>query len=81
MDHILEGNERILVCLSPSPSNKKVVEAAAKMARAFQAALTAIYIKPTNYHLIFCMICSCTIAYFSTCTLLTKRLNVCKIRP
>ena len=52
MDHILEGNERILVCLSPSPSNKKVVEAAAKMARAFQAALTAIYIKPTNYHLI-----------------------------
>ena len=31
MDHILEGNERILVCLSPSPSNKKVVDAAAKM--------------------------------------------------
>ena len=49
MDHVLEGNERILVCLSPSPSNKKVVEAAAKMAEAFHAALTAIYVKPTNY--------------------------------
>ena len=49
MDHILEGNERILVCLSPSPSNKKVVDAAAKMAEAFHAALTAIYVKPTNY--------------------------------
>ena len=52
MNHVLEGNERILVCLSPSPSNKKVVAAAAKMALAFQAVLTALYIKPTNYHLI-----------------------------
>ena len=52
MDHVFEGNERILVCLSPSPSNKKVVEAAAKMARAFHAALTAVYIKPTNYSLL-----------------------------
>ena len=52
MDHMLEGNERILVCLSPSPSNKKVVAAAVKMAQAFHAALTAIYIKPTNYNLI-----------------------------
>ena len=44
-----ESSERILVCLSPSPSNKKVVAAAAKMAKAFHAALTAIYVKPTDY--------------------------------
>ena len=44
-----EANEHILVCLSPSPSNPKVVAAAARMAEAFQASLTAIYIKPTTY--------------------------------
>ena len=49
MDRIYESNERILVCLSPSPSNKKVVAAATKMAGAFHAALTAIYVKPTDY--------------------------------
>ena len=42
-------NEHILVCVSPSPSNPKVVAAAARMAAAFQATLTAIYVKPTNY--------------------------------
>jgi len=44
-----ESGEHILVCLSPSPSNPKVIEAAAKMADAFHAAFTAIYVKPTNY--------------------------------
>ena len=44
-----ETSERILICLSPSPSNPKVIAAAAKMADAFNAALTAIYVKPTNY--------------------------------
>ncbi len=44
-----EANEHILVCLSPSPSNPKVITAAARMAEAFQASLTAIYIKPTAY--------------------------------
>ena len=44
-----EAGEHILVCISPSPSNPKVIEAAAKMAEAFHAALTAIYVKPTNY--------------------------------
>ena len=44
-----ETAEHILVCLSPSPSNPKVVAAAARMADAFHAALTAIYVKPTNY--------------------------------
>ncbi|MBO6054656.1 MAG: DUF4118 domain-containing protein, partial [Oscillospiraceae bacterium] len=37
------------MCLSPSPSNPRVIAAAAKMAEAFRATLTAIYVKPTNY--------------------------------
>ena len=44
-----EGRERILVCLSTSPSNRKVITAALKMAEAFGAALTAIYVKPAYY--------------------------------
>ena len=49
MEKILESSERILVCLSSSPSNQKVIDAAARMAEAFQATLTAIYVKPVNY--------------------------------
>ena len=49
MDKKSETGEHILVCISPSPSNPKVIAAAAKMADAFHATLTAIYIKPTNY--------------------------------
>ena len=44
-----ETGEHILVCISPSPSNPKVIAAAAKMADAFKVTLTAIYVKPTNY--------------------------------
>ena len=44
-----QSGEHILVCISPSPSNPKVIAAAAKMANAFHDTLTAIYIKPTNY--------------------------------
>jgi two-component system sensor histidine kinase KdpD len=43
------AGEHILVCVSPSPSNPKVVAAAARMAEAFQARLTAVYVKPSNY--------------------------------
>ena len=49
MNSNVESREHILVCISPSPSNPKVITEAAKMAEAFQATLTAIYIKPTNY--------------------------------
>ena len=45
-----DTGEHILVCVSPSPSNLKVILAAVKMAEAFHAALTAIYVKPTYYH-------------------------------
>lgn len=40
--------EHILVGLSSSPSNTKIVETAAKMAQAFQAKFTALYIKTTR---------------------------------
>ena len=49
MEMISENSERILVCLSPSPSNQKVIHAAAKMAEAFHAPLSAIYVKSPNY--------------------------------
>ena len=49
MNNDTAGSEHILVCVSPSPSNPKVILAASKMADAFHAALTAIYVKPTNY--------------------------------
>ncbi|MBQ2312000.1 MAG: DUF4118 domain-containing protein, partial [Firmicutes bacterium] len=44
-----KSGEHILVCISPSPSNAKVISAAAKMADAFNATLTALYVKPTDY--------------------------------
>ena len=47
-----ERGEHILVCISPSPSNPKVIAAAAKMAAAFHAGLTAIYVKPTDYEIL-----------------------------
>ncbi len=52
MNAVSENGEHILVCISPSPSNLIVIEAAVKMAAAFQATLTAIYVKPTYYDLL-----------------------------
>ena len=49
MSRTVEAGEHILVCISPSPSNPKVVTEAVKMAEAFQATLTALYVKPTDY--------------------------------
>lgn len=49
MEKAAEATERILVCLSSSPSNHKVISAAVKMAEAFHAALTAIYVKTERY--------------------------------
>ena len=43
-----EMNEHILVCLSPSPSNTKIIEAASKMVEAFNANFTALYVKTTK---------------------------------
>ncbi len=44
-----EPREHILVCVSPSPSNPKVIMAAVRMAEAFHASLTALYVRPTGY--------------------------------
>lgn len=41
-------NEHILVCLSGSPSNMKVIRTAARMARAFSAKLTALYVEAAD---------------------------------
>ncbi|MCR4712262.1 MAG: DUF4118 domain-containing protein, partial [Clostridia bacterium] len=43
-----ESAEHILVCLSASPSNQKVIEAASRMAKAFRASLTALYVMPSD---------------------------------
>ena len=43
-------SEHILVCISASPSNIAVIQAAAKMATAFHAKLTALYISPIGKH-------------------------------
>lgn len=39
------GKEHILVCLNTSPSNAKVIRAAARMASAFHAKFTALYVE------------------------------------
>lgn len=43
-EHI-HTNEHILVCLSASPSNARIVHTAAKMAKAFNGAFTALYVQ------------------------------------
>ncbi len=50
MEQPTENRERILVCLSSSPSNPRVIDAAARMAEAFHAALSAVYIKTAEYN-------------------------------
>lgn len=39
------SNEHILVCLSPSPSNERIVRMAGQMAQAFGGTLTALYVQ------------------------------------
>lgn len=43
-----EGCEHTLVCLSPSPSNAKIVRTAAKMAAAFGGSFTALYVQTSD---------------------------------
>ena len=42
---VYHTNEHILVCISSSPSNAKVIRAAARMAEAFHAEFTALFIE------------------------------------
>ena len=41
----IEKKQHILVCLSASPSNEKIVQTAAKMAKVLDARFTAIYVQ------------------------------------
>ena len=41
-------DEHILVCLSSSPSNARIIRTAARMARAFRGTFTALYVETSN---------------------------------
>lgn len=41
--------EHILICLSPSPSNDKVIRQAARMANAFHGKFTALYVETSDF--------------------------------
>lgn len=41
--------ENILICLSPSPSNMRVIQAAGRMARVYHAELTALYVETQSH--------------------------------
>ena len=43
------SKEHILVCLSSSPSNERIVRMAEKMAQAFCGSLTALYVQTPGY--------------------------------
>ncbi len=40
--------EHVLVCLSPSPTNRKIIDAASNLAHAFQAQFTALYVSKSQ---------------------------------
>ena len=42
-------DEHILVCLSSSPSNPKIIRTAAKMASAFKGEFTALFVEPPDF--------------------------------
>ena len=42
-------DEHILVCLSPSPSNPKVIRTAARMANAYKGIFTAVYVERSDF--------------------------------
>ncbi len=50
-DTAAERSRRILVCLSSSTSNVKVIHAASKIAAAFQGTLTALFVETPTYAL------------------------------
>lgn len=42
-------NEHILVCLSPAPSNAKIIRTAARMASAFKGMFTALFVETSDF--------------------------------
>lgn len=49
MGKAVAGKEHILVCLSSSPSNARIIRTAARMAEAYHATLTALFVETTDY--------------------------------
>lgn len=45
----MKSSEKILICLSGSPSNAKVISEGAKLAEAFGGALAAVFVKPSDF--------------------------------
>lgn len=48
----VRAGEHILICLSSSPSNAKVIRTAARMAEAFHSAFTALYVQTPDSELV-----------------------------
>lgn len=46
------SEEHILVCLSSSPTNGKIIRVAARMAKMYQASFTALYVETPDYKLL-----------------------------
>lgn len=46
------SEEHILVCLSSSPTNGKIIRVAARMAKVYQAGFTALYVETPDYKLL-----------------------------
>ena len=42
-------DEHILVCLSPSPTNQKIIRNASRMAKAFHGSFTALFVEKPNF--------------------------------
>ncbi|MDO4815077.1 MAG: DUF4118 domain-containing protein [Bacillota bacterium] len=45
----MERSEKILICISGAPSNSKVIRAGAKIAKAFNGSLCALFVQPSNF--------------------------------
>ncbi len=50
MDESYYTEEHVLICLSGSPSNAKVIRTAARMADAFRGSFTALYVESANHN-------------------------------
>ncbi len=46
------GSEHVLVCLSPSPTNRKIIDEASKLAKAFKASFTALYVTKSQENIL-----------------------------
>ena len=45
----MKREEKILICLSGSPSNARVIRAGAKLAEAFRGSISAVFVEPPDF--------------------------------